>query len=678
MLLLFAILFPFTLKAQDTVHVVFETHLDIGFTDFAPKVIKKYFNEFIPNAVETANVLEYEGGSDKFVWTTGWWILWEYLNQATPEKKQLLEKAIRDGHIVWNAYPFTGGSELLDTSLFRFSIRQAMEIDRKYGNKTRAAKITDVAGETIGVIPILQEYGIKLLHIGVNQASPKAETPQVFLWKDRKSGNEIVVVYENCYGDATIIPGFRHILQFAFTGDNQGPQSPDKVKEIFAQLRKKYPNAVIKASTLNNYANEVWKFRSRLQVIDKEIGSTWIHSAGTDPVKYASLRALMRLRTKWLSEKKVDPNDPDFVRFSTWVLMLSEHTGGLDEKKHIDFDHYTVGELKQVINTEGYQKMVQSWQDERSYIQKAVDALGSSPLANEAKSVLADLVAKKPDLKGFKPFELEKGLKTEHFSMQFNPVNGSILFLSDDDRNNVWVDGGVPFGLFWHESYNEKDYRLWAKEGLIITTLTRYWVFEDFCKPNIDSHGAVSAKNLPVIQSSYIKNDSEGTTLLLRAVFKSGVAAVYGLPEENWIEIAFPKRKKEIRYTLQWFDKEASRLPDAYWFSMGFVPEISRTGIMDKLGRQVSPMLVVEKGGRYLHGINSGIIFNKGIQKIAAESLDCPIVAPGGPVLFDKTGQLPNLEKGWHFNLLNNKWGTNFRTWYDDDAKFRFVVRFEE
>ena len=85
-LLLFAILFPFTLKAQDTVHVVFETHLDIGFTDFAPKVIKKYFNEFIPNAVETANVLEYEGGSDKFVWTTGWWILWEYLIQATPKE----------------------------------------------------------------------------------------------------------------------------------------------------------------------------------------------------------------------------------------------------------------------------------------------------------------------------------------------------------------------------------------------------------------------------------------------------------------------------------------------------------------------------------------------------------------------------------------------------------------
>lgn len=665
-------------KAQDTVHVVFKTHLDIGFTDFAPKVLDKYFNEFIPMAIETAERLEKENSNEKFIWTSAWWFLWEYLNQAPQEKKQRLEKAINDGYIVWNAYPFTGGSELLDTSLFRFSISQAMKMDRRYGKKTMAAKITDVAGETIGVVPILHEYGIKLLHIGVNQASPRAETPQVFLWRDRVSGSEIVVVYENSYGDVTIIPGFHHILQFAFTGDNHGPQSPETVKKIYAQLHKKYPNAVIKASTLNDYANEVWKFRNHLPVIDKEIGSTWIHSAGTDPVKYASLRALMRLRDQWLKEKRVDPTDSDFIRFSTWVLMLSEHTGGLDEKKYIDFDHYTVDELKQVMDTEGYRDMVQSWDDERKYIQKAVDALGNSPLADEARFVLAEIVSKRPELKNFKPFEMDKGLMTKHFFVQFNPVNGSVLFLSDTNKKNVLVDGSVPFGLFWHESFNEEDYRLWAKEGLILTALTRYWVFEDFCKPNIDNHGAVSAKNLPVIESAFIKENEEETTVLMKAVFNPEVKAVYGLPAENWIRIDFPKQRKEIRYSLQWFDKEASRLPDAYWLSIGFKPEISKTGLMEKVGRPVSPTEVVEKGGRHLHGVYPGISYTYQNSEIIVESLDCPIVSPGEPVLFDKLGKLPDPGKGWHFNLLNNKWGTNFRTWYDDDAKFRFVVRFEK
>jgi hypothetical protein len=28
-----------------------------------------------------------------------------------------------------------------------------------------------------------------------------------------------------------------------------------------------------------------------------------------------------------------------------------------------------------------------------------------------------------------------------------------------------------------------------------------------------------------------------------------------------------------------------------------------------------------------------------------------------------------------HVNLFNNVWGTNFRMWFDEDARFRFVLR---
>ncbi|MDO9542401.1 MAG: hypothetical protein Q7J98_08775, partial [Kiritimatiellia bacterium] len=36
------------------VHVIFKTHLDIGFTDLAANVIEKYLNVFIPSAVSLA------------------------------------------------------------------------------------------------------------------------------------------------------------------------------------------------------------------------------------------------------------------------------------------------------------------------------------------------------------------------------------------------------------------------------------------------------------------------------------------------------------------------------------------------------------------------------------------------------------------------------------------------
>ena len=41
----------------------FKTHLDIGYTDYAEKVVERYLTEFIPNAIKAASVqqhLEYE------------------------------------------------------------------------------------------------------------------------------------------------------------------------------------------------------------------------------------------------------------------------------------------------------------------------------------------------------------------------------------------------------------------------------------------------------------------------------------------------------------------------------------------------------------------------------------------------------------------------------------------
>ncbi|WP_281275922.1 hypothetical protein [Dictyobacter alpinus] len=35
-----------------------------------------------------------------------------------------------------------------------------------------------------------------------------------------------------------------------------------------------------------------------------------------------------------------------------------------------------------------------------------------------------------------------------------------------------------------------------------------------------------------------------------------------------------------------------------------------------------------------------------------------------------------DLTRGMSFNRYNNTWGTNFTMWYEDDARFRFTLRF--
>ena len=104
------------------IHLVFKTHLDVGFTDYAHKVVENYFTRFIPKALDTAEELRRSGGPERFVWTTGSWLIYEYLEQAGQAERTRLERAIVAGDITWHGLPFTLHSELLDPELFRFGL----------------------------------------------------------------------------------------------------------------------------------------------------------------------------------------------------------------------------------------------------------------------------------------------------------------------------------------------------------------------------------------------------------------------------------------------------------------------------------------------------------------------------------------------------------------------------
>src|SRR5690606_35242459 len=93
------------------IHLVFKTHLDIGFTDLARNVVARYFDDFIPRALAVAEELRSSGDDVRFRWTTGAWLIYEYLEHAAPAERARMERAIADGDIVWHALPFTTHSE---------------------------------------------------------------------------------------------------------------------------------------------------------------------------------------------------------------------------------------------------------------------------------------------------------------------------------------------------------------------------------------------------------------------------------------------------------------------------------------------------------------------------------------------------------------------------------------
>src|ERR1700683_3912149 len=76
--------------------VMFKCHLDVGFTDTQAGVMKKYFDVYYPLAMKRAAQMR-ESGTDRYTWTTGSWLLYEYLEQAGGEARTRMEQAMGGG-----------------------------------------------------------------------------------------------------------------------------------------------------------------------------------------------------------------------------------------------------------------------------------------------------------------------------------------------------------------------------------------------------------------------------------------------------------------------------------------------------------------------------------------------------------------------------------------------------
>ncbi|MCA9902986.1 MAG: hypothetical protein KC547_03940 [Anaerolineae bacterium] len=165
----------------DELHVIFKTHLDVGFTDYAHKVIDRYMTHFIPDAIALARTLRLEHPDEPFCWTVGSWLIHEYLRRGSPDQIRMMESAIHAGMVTWHALPFTTHTEFMDADLFRYGLSLSKELDQRFGRQTIAGKMTDVPGHTRAMIPLLHEAGIRFFHVGVNPAATVPDVPPVFI-----------------------------------------------------------------------------------------------------------------------------------------------------------------------------------------------------------------------------------------------------------------------------------------------------------------------------------------------------------------------------------------------------------------------------------------------------------------------------------------------------------------
>ena len=334
------------------VYIIFKTHLDMGFTDYSENIVKRYLEEYIPNAIKTAYA---QKDTDyKYIWTTGSWLVWEALKY---DRDGVVEKAINDGLLKWHGLPYTGHTEYMNRELFEYGLSLSKKLDERFGKKTLAAKMSDVPGHTVAMVPLLADAGIELLHIGVNPATPVPDVPKIFRWK--RGEKSIVVMYNGGgYGDYFELDDIA--VGFGVTGDNLGPQGGEELEKVYREAEEKYPGAEIVAATLDDVAEAIRGME--FPVIENEIGDSWIHGVGTDPTKTRAFRSVLRQNKDWSLD------------FSDNLLVVPEHTWGLDLKTFFhDEEHYFIDDLK---NADDIDKMERSWEEQREFVYKAAEIAG--------------------------------------------------------------------------------------------------------------------------------------------------------------------------------------------------------------------------------------------------------------------------------------------------------------
>lgn len=659
--------------------VVSKTHLDLGFTDYAQNIKKKYIHTFIPEAIDLAEKVNTD---DKkyFVWTTGSWILKEALRN--PEQKEKLTKAIKDGNIVPHAMPFTTHTELLDEDSLDYGLSLVDDLDKLRGKKTIAAKMTDVPGHTKGLVSLLAKHGIKLLHIGVNGASALVEIPPCFLWKN--GDNEVVVIYSGDYGGAFKSDLVDEILYFDHTLDNHGAPSPQKVLDKISKIQSEYPDYEITAGTIDDFAQVIWEVREKLPVFEGEMGDSWIHGSATDPYKSASLRTLITLKNKWLDDGSLGRNSEEYKNLVDALLCISEHTCGMDSKTYFsDYGHYLKKDFQKARKADkvkfnhlfcdlpqsiyplvslfdgrrkrGYYSVIEkSWSEQREYIDLAVSSLNSEH-KKIAKDELNKLIPKQP-------IEISENhvnpIQVDEWTLEINK-NGGVGSLK---YNNEEIIRKNNEPLFTYRSFCNADYKFWLNHYSRNPEETAVWALGDFARPGMNRvEGKYPSGRFPYSVDKMSTTDSQ---IIINFTCDKKLCDELGAP--RLIQVIYSLSANGLKMDVSWYNKDANRLTEAIYMHLFPAEDIQ----FIKAGCLVSPREVASKGSRNLHAVQS-------VQLGDFKIINChsPLVSVGKGKILEFDNKIEDVKKdGLSFVLYNNVWGTNFPLWYEDNAKFTFEI----
>jgi hypothetical protein len=332
------------------------SHVDIGYTQLQADVEKKQWSN-IDAALDLIHKSAHYPPEARFKWNAEvLWAMDAYLRKAPPEKQQRLVEAIRAGDVELDALY---GNEL--TGLCRpEELLRLMQwgdrLGRRCGVKVDSAMISDVPGYTWGIVPALNQAGVKYFSIGPNYGDRKGLT--MCTWTDKPfywiapDGEHKVLCWVPFMGYALghlgrppdqvmaeRLPqlekmGYPYdMVYFRWTvgGDNGHPDAglSDLVKNWNAKYE--YPKMVI-TTTSKLFAEFERRYGDKIPAFRGDFTPYWedgaASSARETSLNRTAAERLVQAETLW---SMLDPGRYPDERFSAaWrnAVLYDEHTWG--------------------------------------------------------------------------------------------------------------------------------------------------------------------------------------------------------------------------------------------------------------------------------------------------------------------------------------------------------------
>jgi alpha-mannosidase len=710
--------------AVEQVVVVFKTHFDLGYTDMASNVVRRYRTTMIDDALKVVDRNRDLPPEQQFAWTLAGWplaeIVREWPGQTATRRDRVLE-AFRDGRFVVHALPFTLHTETLEPE----DLVRGLEFSSRLARGAslplpRDAKMTDVPCHTWLVPTVLRRAGVEFLHLGCNAASRSPEVPPLFWWEGPDGSRVLTMYTAESYGTGLVAPKdwpYPVWLALIHTGDNHGPPAPEEVKQMLAEAAAKLPGVPVRIGRLSDFSDALLARKPEIPVVRGDMPDTWIHGPQCDPEGSRTARRLRPLLEaaetlntelrRWGVVEKSETRTLAEARERS--LLYGEHTWGGAlwwAVKYSDGERLPYGEAWTKARKAGkYTRIESSWAEHTAYIEKA--ASGLEPVLQAQLNTLAQAVRRDgPRMVVFNPLPW--------------PRDGEVRFPSSDGRS-VFVrdvpalgyrtvpappadsDGArLPRGFATDGSSLENRWFRLALDpalGRAVSLVDRRSGRElaDVHAP----HGLgqvllerFSADDTGAFVKAYVKITADwATNELGKPNLPSTTEAPYRALSPRNARLRFVSGRDQAEAVLEsaadgdlpavttrWIlpahapyvdlevtveGKKADPWPEALWIALPFAvaqPQfrVGRPGSIIDPARDIVP-----GANRHLATVQTGVaVFETGDGAgVGICPLDSPLVSLGEPGCWKFSRDYVPRRPAVYVNVYNNQWTTNFRLW---------------